>query len=326
MLSLPKASLLITFAAAVALVQIQLASDSFRLDWIHEDTSKLLRSLQLDVFDETDSRIVFFLHIHKAGGTTLCETAKVNDMRTTGTLNCNVQPEDWRCCGDNDSFLAQREFAKRTNLNFVACEGPMYDAMDTKNYRYITSLRPGKSRYKSHWKMICREKEDFNSTFGEWWDRQPDNWSTRHICGTACFNQPKFQLTREQFQYTLDRLSMFENIVLLDDYERTYNKLASDLGWNRTVPDVLKNLASVRKGRTCPSEGDTPWDTNMSILDDVLYDYARQLTKFGSATISPGMEEALRKYFLAKNNCTHRCCADRCSDFGLPWPGAFPLP
>ena len=273
-----------------------------------------------------DSRIVYYLHIHKAGGTVLCETAMANDWNTTKDHNCIVQLEDWRCCGNNDTLEAQQAFAAKTDLQFVASEGPMYEAMDPEHYRYITSFRPAILRYTSHWRMICREKNDFDSTFGDWWAEQPDNWSTRHLCGTACFDRPKFQITRELFEHTLERLWQFENIILLDDFNRTYSKLANDLRWNQTVPDDKKNLASMRESRTCPSKGDTPWDPHMSILDDVLYDYARQLTTFGTAAISPEWDEALDEYFRLENNCTHRCCADRCSDFGLPWEGAFPIP
>ena len=36
--------------------------------------------LRCELYDPTDQRIIYFLHIHKAGGSTLCSTARANTV------------------------------------------------------------------------------------------------------------------------------------------------------------------------------------------------------------------------------------------------------
>ena len=263
---------------------------------------------------ENDHRIIFFLHIHKAGGTAMCNTAMANGMQTfrSSTIrNCNVQA-DGRCCGNSDTLEAQQEFARTTNLTFVACEGPMYEAMDPEHYRYITALRKGESRYQSQWKMLSRQHKHFATPFDEWWKAQPDNWATRQLCGSKCEGVGQYKMTPDMFDHTLQRLRLFENIVLLDDYNRTFAKVERDLRWTQTVSDRKKNMEQwKKKKRPYPPLGETVWDSNMSILDDVLYEYARQLNERGAAVFvrvvesdGPVLSEGMNALF-----CEALCCS-----------------
>jgi hypothetical protein len=70
-----------------------------------------------------DGRIIYFQHIHKSGGSTMCRIATLNQMKTSLKTNCNVQP-DQRCCGNgSDSAEALAAFAESTPFTFVANEG-----------------------------------------------------------------------------------------------------------------------------------------------------------------------------------------------------------
>jgi hypothetical protein len=70
-----------------------------------------------------DGRIIYFQHIHKSGGSTMCRIATLNQMKTSLKTNCNVQA-DQRCCGNgSDSAEALRAFADSTQYTFVANEG-----------------------------------------------------------------------------------------------------------------------------------------------------------------------------------------------------------
>jgi hypothetical protein len=129
-----------------------------------------------------DDRITYLLHLHKSAGTHMCLAARANNVRVAAT-NCNVQ-NDQRCCGNGDTFEAQRTFAARTEFELVANERDMYSAMDTASYRYVVVLRDSRDRYISHWKNMCRQHNDTSTEFQDWWERQPDNWNTRKICGT----------------------------------------------------------------------------------------------------------------------------------------------
>jgi hypothetical protein len=95
-------------------------------------------------------KVIYLLHIHKSGGTALCNMARFN-LLSTSMYNCNVQP-DQRCCGNQDSLERQTAYANRTKYDFVASEGRMYESMDPNSYSYIIVLRKSLQRYYSHWK------------------------------------------------------------------------------------------------------------------------------------------------------------------------------
>jgi hypothetical protein len=88
-----------------------------------------------------DSRIVYYLHIHKARGTIMCFAGRRNGMLVSPT-NSSGQ-EDQRCCG--------------VSYNFVASEKEMRDARDPEHYRYVVMFRDSYTRYQSHWQHVTRE-------------------------------------------------------------------------------------------------------------------------------------------------------------------------
>jgi len=269
-----------------------------------------------------DTRIIYFLHIHKSGGTNMCLAARENGMSTSGR-NCNVQP-DQRCCGESDGFIAQRGYAQFTKYNFVANERTMYEAMDVESYRYVVLLRNSYDRYVSHWRNVCREHPNtFQESFEEWSKRQPDNWSLRQLCGTRCASVPKFQITEEQLKYTLDRLSKFEDILLLEQYNTTYAEFARKVGWNKMpVPKPYADNFSYPVVARRSSDDTSGWDPFMTVLDDALYEYAEQsllarqdeMKKITSATTSK-MTMTMKQYFELgpSRNCFTECCHGECS-------------
>jgi hypothetical protein len=241
-----------------------------------------------------DRRIFYFLHIHKAAGTSFCEAAQKNKMLVNKRKNCNVQL-DQRCCGYSDTLLAQQEFAKTTSYNFVANEQDMYTAMDTEHYRYILILRNSYSRYKSHYKHTIKRpyglgprhsrKPFYNDTFVSWWKGQPDNWNVRKICGTACQHVPKYSLSYEHFLFTLSRLLLFDDIIFVENFTNSFTTFAHKVGWeympihrkvnNKDDPyDALLAKRSLFRGRH-PMEQrhrqlQDPWvhsDSNKGYMD-----------------------------------------------------------
>lgn len=260
------------------------------------------------------NNIMYFLHIHKSGGHSLCHQAQNNGMIGNFDNVCNVQ-HDQRCCGGEDSRQAQVDFATSTNWTFVASEREMYDAMATDYYEYVVVLRDSKARYTSHWRHLVSNAQTraVSSKTGDkvhdrfviittstsssttttnndgtrysvgnrtkWWQHQPDNYTLRMICGAKCKDVPKFQITRQLLDYTLRRLDNFSHVLFLEDMERSYNAFAKSVGWkNPVVVDVElhQNAKSANPAKFDSLPVEQAWDPFMSVLDDALYDHARR--------------------------------------------------
>jgi hypothetical protein len=260
-----------------------------------------------------EKRIIYLMHIHKNAGSTMCKAAIVNKVPANDMLNCNVQP-DQRCCGYNDTLAAQQYFAHTTNLSFVAAERDMYQAMDTEHYRYIIVLRKAHDRYLSHYKHVVRSVR-YNYTFAHWWGGQPDNFSFRKVCGTACSTVPKYQITPALFNYTLGRLAQFEDFIFQEDFRNSYMRFAQRVGW-RLAPALIHNKSpKVRPGRYPGLSG---WDPHMGALENAMYEYAQQRYRgVAEPVFSDSVAADLQSYFamIPLRNCTLPCCAEKCSTY-----------
>jgi hypothetical protein len=268
-----------------------------------------------------NDKIIYFLHIHKNGGTSFCNAAKMNHLSVSWKTNCNVR-RDQRCCGREDSLTAQRQFAHTTTYDLVASEKEMYDAMDTESYDYVVILRQSLSRYLSHWRHV-QSGLDYSrkEAFDTWWKAQPDNYSTRMICGTQCMATPKFQLSRQDFQHTLSRLANFDSILFLESFQASYEEFANRHSWTDS------NLGWKHKARE-NSDGNnytSSWDPLMSALDDALYAFAQRLLRSDEDSSTPPRledlpldnQQSLDHYFQEgpARNCDNPCCATKCSTY-----------
>ena len=232
-----------------------------------------------------ESKVIYYLHIHKAGGSTMCKQALKQKLSVSFKNNCNVQ-EDQHCCGMEDSLEAQIRYANDTGFDFVATEKEMYDTMATDYYDYVVTLRDSATRYVSHWKHVmniqdARQKQGKKilvRNFSAWWELQPDNYSTRMICGFKCLDRSKFQITPQLFQYTLQRLSLFSHVLFLENMEASYTTFATAIGWNTGLKVAHENKAESNNKnkndtKTMPEKINDPF---MTALDDALYAFARK--------------------------------------------------
>lgn len=261
------------------------------------------------------NRTIYFLHIHKSGGSSMCSLAKKNRMTANYRRNCNVQA-DQHCCGDADTFEAQHTFATTTTFSFVSSESYMYKAMDHQGFYYALILRNSSERYMSHYQHVARSSTKLHfvhpGTFEMWWTHQPDNWSVRMICGSDCANTPKYQITREQWEETLSRLRSFDSIMFLENFTTSFLRFANNVGWpiGTVSSQNRKNVATYEREQIQMA----PF---MTVLDDALYQYARQLMSdagdLGNTTGFP-----IESYFEqgSLQRCTSPCCGN-CSQYRL---------
>jgi len=245
-----------------------------------------------------DDRIVYFLHVHKAGGTTLCSAARANLVYANYLDDCNVASLK-RCCGGNTTEK-HRQFYETSPFQFVGNEWPMYDVVDTERYRYVVTLRDSVSRYRSHYKhdlKISNLKKV--GQFPNWMKAQPDNFNLRMVCGDRCLQRARFQLTRGDLDYTVEKLrDDFDSIILMEDFNFTYTKFASKLGWT-TWPgqkNQKKGGGTRRSSRSLVGEGeeedeedgngndkaeDVVIDFRYAALDDYVYEKSKEFAYKG---------------------------------------------
>ena len=262
------------------------------------------------------NQTIFFLHIHKSGGTSMCRLAKKNRMTVNYRRNCNVQ-KDQHCCGDEDTLEAQQAFAASTNFSFVASEKHMYKAMDPQGYYYAVILRDSKARYMSHYRHVNRlsqEKDLHVGTFDEWWTSQPDNWNVRMICGADCADTSKYKISRGQWEETLARLALFGSIMFLENFANSFRIFALKVGW---PSDKIGPKEHHNKGKY--EQADAEMGPLMTALDGALYEYAQQMMGGGLETKEGFLSEtqaAIDKYFEQRpsQNCSNPCCGE-CSKY-----------
>jgi hypothetical protein len=166
----------------------------------------------------------------------------------------------------------------------------------------------------------------------QWLDLQPDNFLTRMLCGLRCLRRPKFQLTHEDHLYTLNRLENFDNIILLEHFDDTFGKFASEVGWRNNAGKVITPWTTKRHKMLQHSKHQIADDNSISerytILDDALYEFAMARVvpvdnqsifhKFGNFSFSENVTQSLNKYFqMPTNNCSTPCC-EKCR-FQFKW-------
>lgn len=253
---------------------------------------------------ENDHRILYFLHIHKSGGSTMCSAARANHYFGNYADNCNTPR---RCCGTTQQ--SHEAFAESTNFRFVANEWPMIEIMDTTHFRYIITLRDSLSRYVSDHGHYRQFHDD---SFEDWIQGQPDNLIVRMVCGDRCLQRPKFRLTVADLLYTIDRLHRFDDILLLEDFDYTFHRFASRVGWS--FQPGKKN-----PGKPGLKQPELPQvDSRYTALDNVVYASARsRFPNRGTAPESRLYDQA--ELYFANNittdndDCGKPCCPFPCN-------------
>lgn len=248
----------------------------------------------------TRPKIVYFLHLHKSGGTSVCSAAKASGLHVD-KHNCNVQA-DQRCCG-GETVAEQQQFARNTKYDFVACESYMYAEMDLEYYTYVTVLRNSMARYMSHYNHVMRARQ--TESFDAWLSGQPDNWNVRHICGSRCMQVPKFALSRDDFYFAARRLSQFSHILFHETLRESFDAMVHKLKWKHLR--LQHDQASPKTYMYAHAN----W-TSMTCLDDLLYAKAKQnkLLK-----ILPSEVDALIKVMNVNVTKYKHPCGTSCSRY-----------
>jgi len=158
-----------------------------------------------------------------------------------------------------------------------------------------------------HYNLTIRDQNGAFHPVGnytKWIFGQPDNYNVRMICGSRCIDVPKYQLTKELFNYTLERIWYnFSHIIFVEDMEESFNRFATAYGWNNDTndSDSISSTATTRiqtalqhqqhRDKTTATQTEKSsssslhgWDPYMSVLDDALYEFAKRKYECDSRT------------------------------------------
>lgn len=268
-------------------------------------------------------KITYFLHFHKAGGTSLCESAsKSNYITNAGSsgANCNVFIRNVPCCGETIS--EQQNYAENPSnrYNFIANEKSMPKELDHEFYSYVVIFRNPWDRYASHYKF-ARDyyfSEKIMGNFQTWVKAQPDNFMLRNLCGPECLNVPRGKLTFEKhFQLARNRLEEFSAVLLLENIDESMEILYEKFHFKRQGQSLNNPLGSLPIKQKYENHNEVVVTdeikenlNEMVMFDMELYAYARYLNR----RLLEGIKK--RELYSAKSDiCVSECCSETCSKF-----------
>ena len=260
-------------------------------------------------------KILYFLHFHKAGGTSICWSAKSNGYKVNdgvGGQNCNVflpNKPNMPCCGN--TIQDQQNFAKSTKYTFIANERSMYSEMDTVYYDYLTILRDPWDRYSSHYKF-ARDNyfgEEVLGKFDVWAKNQPDNYMVRNLCGPKCISVSRGKLSKYHLEYAKSRLEKFKIILILENLDEGMEILYNNFNWKRQEKSVHRQGYNNHKEIVATDEIKNRL-RELVTFDLELYEYGKYLSR-------KLIEESYsrKKYSELEGECDGPCCGDKCSEF-----------
>ena len=226
-------------------------------------------------------RPVFFMHLHKAAGTTLCLLALSNGHRAAGMkqderdpktklkygFNCNILGDDPGHLGlgvaNQESTFGQAEgrmtckqrggLMNERKWTFSAIERWIYpQEICPDQFIYITCLRDPVSRIKSSVKFHVRQTEDMVvswATKHEFNAAAPistgspsvDNFYTRSFAGKITYLKPLGSVNDLDLAVAKATIDRFEAVLILEHFDRDLVQLEKLLGWN------TKNLGQAKK-------------------------------------------------------------------------------
>jgi hypothetical protein len=229
------------------------------------------------------SRPTFFMHLHKAAGTTLCELAVRNGQRAAGMkgigtkalgFNCNLLGDDPGHLGleveGQESTYGQAEgklsckgrleIMKRDRLVFSAVERWLFPSdLCLNSFIYITCLRDPVKRIKSSIKFHREQSEalvtDWATTH-EFFPHAPiskgspsvDNFYVRSFAGKATYLKKLGLVTAQDLEEAQAILEKnFEVVLIVEQFSRDLVQLEVLLGWKSTTLGNAKKSPDSRK-------------------------------------------------------------------------------
>ena len=196
-------------------------------------------------------KLPFFVHVHKSGGTMMCQSAIANGETVNRNNNCNL-------IGDGPKTITEKSIsrtcherwmvAKEANFSFVAIERFLLDDLDCKDiFLTILVVRNPMQRYFSHVAHHKRKEKGKkrlyylnNRSFylGEAlvdFDYSKDNYLTRILLGIDGFNGniPVGSINDLHLKQALKTLKKFDVTICLENFTDDRIQLQHYLNWTK---------------------------------------------------------------------------------------------
>jgi len=204
----------------------------------------------------------YFLHLHKAGGTTVCHLARSVNGMNAPIRNCDLPGDsphhlEEGLAGDGNIGLsceARANYLRQNCIQFFAVERWLDASMCPDRFLYMTVLREPVSRIESQcrynhiqpadairWltKTTCLKKcngkdEDTRVTAST---AVVDNFYVRSFGGPEVFHRPKGGVTTSDFDEAKKRLLLFEVVLVLEEFKAGFVQIEQLLGWEAPISE-----------------------------------------------------------------------------------------
>lgn len=240
-------------------------------------------SIDVSANNRADAPVVLFLHIPKAGGSTLGEYV-YNQCCTPGAsddnpLNAGVAYLDYGFIKDPELNIPQHAIDLLRRRDLRAVIGHFWFGLHehiTQPCRYITLLRDPVERVVSLYYFTKMQEtmslEEFarNPPF-----REVDNDQTRRIAGV---NPPVGECTRATLDLARENLQRhFDVAGTTERMDETLAQLRVKLGWNRDVVSFPRNVNAARPQSSTLTREAIEAVRARNELDYELWSYASEL-------------------------------------------------
>jgi hypothetical protein len=258
---------------------------------------------------ERDSpKRIFFHHIHKCGGTSVCTMAKMNGEVTPHRPDrpdpiCFIEPPN-HCMTNVEDFVA-------TDSNITFLEFPCARKQEsnwqslnnaTKAWTFVTFIRHPLERLLSefrHFGFLSVKSSNFTTeeqirdnldVFAEYASTHTNgllNWiapgwrKVRSLTNqTSGGNATDSEIDNAILAFAKQRLEEYDVLVVLEDMTLDCPRFADTMGWNFTAACLIHRNADAARGEnaaTLLGEERTSEIIKLNAIDMQLYEYGRKL-------------------------------------------------
>ena len=211
-----------------------------------------------------DGRLPYFLHLHKAGGTTVCHVARMSNKLRAAKRNCNMAGDGPRTLLDGVAGYAngqldgdcagRKRWAAKTAVDFVAVERWLDAGTALKcrrDFFFVTVLRDPIKRIVSH----CRFERIPSARALGWlsapsFDRDMlvregtavvDNFYVRSLLGADVYaGVGPGGVTARHAAAAMDALAAFDAVLILETLDASFQQLFRRLGWCEPPRDEMR--------------------------------------------------------------------------------------